>query len=39
MLGWNMGHANFTAGGRLGYSSVKSRVSLKVPKRVGRECV
>ncbi len=33
-----MGHANFTTGGRLGYSSVKSRVSLKVPKRVERVC-
>ena len=32
LLGWNIADLNFTTGALLGYSSVNSRVSLKVPE-------
>ena len=31
MLGWNILERNLTTGGLLGYSSLNSRVNLKVP--------
>ena len=32
LLGWNIADLNFTKGALLGYSSVNSKVSLKVPE-------
>lgn len=38
LLGWNICDLNFTTGALFGYSSVNSRVSLKVPGAVGMTC-